>query len=123
MRLAGLLEPLSIPAWKWEDISMDFIMGLPLFGRKFNSIWVIVDWLTKSAHSIPVHTFYRVEKYAKLYVSRIMCLHSVPKTIIFDRGSQCVARFWEQLHASMATHLIHSSAYHLQTDGQAERVN
>jgi hypothetical protein len=86
MRHAGLLQPLSIPAWKWEDISMDFIVGLPLTGRKLNSIWVIVDRFTKSAHSILMHTFYRVEKYTELYVSCILCLHGVPKTIISDRG-------------------------------------
>jgi hypothetical protein len=57
MRHAGLLQPLSIPAWKWEDISMDFIVGLALTGHKFNSIWVIIDRLTKSTHFIPVHTF------------------------------------------------------------------
>jgi hypothetical protein len=123
MRPAGLLQPLSIPAWKWEDISMDFIVGLPLTGHKFNSIWVIVDWLTRSAHFIPVHTFYRAEKYAELYVSRILCLHGVPKTILSDRGSQFIACFWEQLHASMGKHPIHISAYHPQTDGQTERVN
>jgi hypothetical protein len=71
MRPTGLLQPLSIPAWKWEDINMDFIVGLSLIGRKFNSIWVILNRLTKSAHFILVHTFYRAEKYAELYVSRI----------------------------------------------------
>jgi hypothetical protein len=123
MKLMGLLQPLSIPTWKWEDISMDFIVGLPLIGRKFNSIWVIVDRLTKSAHFIPVHTRYRAEKYAKLYISRILCLHGVPKTIISDQGPQFIARFSEQLYASLGTHLIHSSAYHPQTDGQTERIN
>jgi hypothetical protein len=63
---------------------MDFIVGLPLTGRKLNSVWVTVDQLTKSAHYIMVHTFYRAEKYAELYVSRILCLHGVPKTIISD---------------------------------------
>jgi hypothetical protein len=86
MRHAGLLQPLSIPAWKWEDISMDFIVGLPLTGHKFNSIWIIVDRLTKSAHFIPVHTCYRAEKYAELYISHILCLHGVLKTIISDQG-------------------------------------
>jgi hypothetical protein len=122
MRLARLLQPLSIPAWNWEDISMDFIVGLPLTGRKFNSIWVIIDRLTKSAHFILVHTFYRAEKYAELYISRILCMHGVPTTI-FDRGPQFIARFWEQLNDSLGTHLIHGSAYHPQTDGQIERVN
>jgi hypothetical protein len=95
MRSAGLLQPLNIPAWKWEDINMDFIVGLPLTSHKFNSIWVIIDRLTKSAHFIPVHTFYRAEKYAKLYVSFIPYMHGVPKTIISDQGPQFVTRFWE----------------------------
>jgi hypothetical protein len=102
---------------------MNFIVGLPLTGRKFNSIWVIVDRFTKFAHFIPVHTFYRAEKYTELDISRILCLHGVLKTIISNRGPQFIARFWEQLHASLGTHLIHSSAYHSQTDGQTERVN
>jgi hypothetical protein len=63
---------------------MNLIMGLPLSACKFDSIWVIVDWFTKSAHFIPVHTNYRVEKYAELYIARILCLHSVPRTIISD---------------------------------------
>jgi hypothetical protein len=112
MRHAGLLQPLSIPAWKWEDISMDFIVGLPLTDRKFNSIWVIIDGYTTSAHFILVHAIFRAVKYTKLYVSLILCLHGVPKTIISNRGPQFVARFWEQLHASLETRLIHSSAYH-----------
>jgi hypothetical protein len=68
------------------DISIDFIVGLPLTSRKFNSIWIIVDRLTKSAHYILVHTFYRAEKYAELYISRILCLLGVLKTIISNRG-------------------------------------
>jgi transposase InsO family protein len=102
---------------------MNFIVGLPLTALKFHSIWVIVDRLTKPSHFIHVHTKYRVEKYAKIYIARVLCLHGVSKTIISDRGSQFVARFWEQLHASLGTHLIHSSAYHPQTGGQTERLN
>jgi hypothetical protein len=102
---------------------MDFNVGLPLTGHKFNSIWVIVDRLIKSAHFIFVHTRYMAEKYAELYISRILCLHGVSKTIVPDRGPRFIARFWEQLHASLGTHLIHSSAYHPQTDGQTDRVN
>jgi hypothetical protein len=123
MKPGGLLQPLSIPDWKWDDISMDFIVGLSLTARKYNSIWVIVDRLTKSAHFIPVNTNYNIQKYAEIYIARVLCLHGVLKTIVFDRGSQFVARFWEQLHASLGTHFIHSSAYHLQMDGQTERVN
>jgi hypothetical protein len=72
---------------------MDFIVGLPLTSCKFNSIWVIIDRITKSTHFILVHTFYRAEKYVELYVSRIMCLEGVLKTIISDRGPQFIARF------------------------------
>jgi hypothetical protein len=112
MKPRGLLQPLSIPEWKWDDTSMDFIMGLPLTARKFDSIWVIVDQLYKSAHFIQVHTCYDVQRYAEIYIAHVLCLHGVPKTIISDRGTQFVAHFWEQLHASLETHLIHSSAYH-----------
>jgi hypothetical protein len=99
---------------------MDFIVSLPLTARKFDLIWVIMDRLSKSVHFIPVHTYYDARKYAKIYITRLLCLHRVPKTIISDRGSQFVACFWEQLHASLGTHLIHSLAYHPQTDGQTE---
>jgi hypothetical protein len=112
MKPRGLLQSQSIPEWKWEDISIDFIVCLPMTARKFDSIWVIVDRLSKSAHFIPVHTNYNVQKYARIYIARMLCLHGVPKTIISDRGSQFVPRFWDQLHASLGTHVIHSSAYH-----------
>jgi hypothetical protein len=93
MKFGGLLQSLSIPAWKWDDISMDFIVGLPLTARKFNSIWVIVDRLTKSVHFIPINTNYNALKYAKIYIACVLCLHGVPKTIVFDQGSQFIARF------------------------------
>jgi hypothetical protein len=110
MKPGGLLQPLSIPEWKWDDINMDFIGGLPMMARKFDSIWVIVDQLSNSAHFIFINTNYKVQKYAKIYIAHVLCLHGVLKAIISDRGSQFVARFLEQLHASLRTHLIHSSA-------------
>jgi hypothetical protein len=112
MKPRGLLQPLIILEWKWDDISMDFIVGLRMMTRTFDSIWVIMDRLTKSTHFIPVNTNYKVQKYAEVYIARVLCLHGVLKTIISDRGSQFVTRFWEQLHVSLGTHLIHSSAYH-----------
>jgi hypothetical protein len=99
---------------------MDFIVRLPMTNRKFDSIWVIVDRLSKSAHFIPVNTNYKVQKYAGIYIAHVLCLHIVLKTIISDRGSQFVTHFWEQLHAFLGTHLIHSSTYHPQTNGQTE---
>jgi hypothetical protein len=108
MKPGGLLQPLNIPEWKWDDISINFIMGLPLTTCRFDSIWVIMDRLSKSAHFIPIPTHYDPQRYAEIYIAHVLCLHGVLKMIISDRGSQFVARFWEQLHASLETHLIHT---------------
>ena len=97
MRTPGFLQPLPIPVWKWEDISMDFVVGLPLTSKGYDSIWVIVDRLTKSTHFPLVDTRYSAKKYAKLYFDQIVTLHGVPLTIISDRGSVFVSCFWEQL--------------------------
>jgi hypothetical protein len=87
------LQPLSIPEWKWENICMDFIVGLPHTSRGYNSIWVIVDRFTQSTHFIPVATTYRVGQYTELYISYNVRYHSIPKTIISDRGSIFIAHF------------------------------
>jgi hypothetical protein len=86
-RPARLLQPLKIPEWKWEEIGMDFIVGLPHTHAGYDSIWVIVDHLTKAAHFITVKTTYSGAKLAELYMSRIVCLHGVLKKIVSDRGS------------------------------------
>jgi hypothetical protein len=86
-RPAGLLQPLKIPEWKWEEISMDFIVGLPKTQSGYDSIWVIVDRLSKVAHFIPIKTTYKGSKLAELYIARIMCQHEVPKKIVSDRGT------------------------------------
>jgi hypothetical protein len=91
LKVAGTLQPLPIPSWKWEDISMDFIVGLPKTSQKHDSIWVIMDRLKKMAHFIPVHTTFTAKKYAEIYLDRIVCLHGVPKMIISDHGAQFVA--------------------------------
>jgi hypothetical protein len=95
---AVLLQPLQVPEWKWEEIAMDFIVGLPRTQSRYDSIWVTADRLTKVAHFIPVKTTYSGPQLAELYVSRIVCLHGVPKKIVFDRGTQFTSRFWERLH-------------------------
>jgi hypothetical protein len=123
MKTAGPLQSLPIPTRKWEDISMDFVVGLPRIAKGFDSIWVIIDRLTKIAHFLPVKVKYPVIAYAELYIARILSLHGVPKTIVSDRGPQFVSKFWEELHKSLGTKLLHSSAYHPQTSGQTERVN
>jgi hypothetical protein len=117
LKAAGPLQSLPIPTWKWEDISMDFIVGLPRTAKGYDSIWVIIDRLTKIAHFLPVKAKYSVATYAALYIARILSLHGVPKTIVSDRGPQFVSKFWEELHRSLGTKLLHSSAYHPQTSG------
>jgi transposase InsO family protein len=102
---------------------MDFIMGLPRTQPRYDSIWVIVERLTKEAHFIPVMMTYSGPQLAEMYMSRIVCLHGVPKKIVSDRGTQFTLMFWERLHEAMDTQLNFSSTYHPQTDGQTERVN
>ena len=114
---------MPISGWKWEEISMDFITGLLVTQQGHDSIWVIVDRLTKSAHFIPVNTGYVTRRYAELYISHIVRLHGILGTIISDRGPQFMACFWEHLHQALGTKLIRSSAYHPQTLGQTKRVN
>ncbi|WVZ75952.1 hypothetical protein U9M48_023964 [Paspalum notatum var. saurae] len=100
LKAAGMLQPLTIPTWKWEDVHMDFIVGLPHTQKGYDSIWVVIDRLTKSAHFIPVKTIYRAKQ-----------------------GSLFVSHFWEQIQDALETNLIRSSTYHPQTSGQVERVN
>jgi hypothetical protein len=123
LRPAGLLQPLSVPDWKWDDISMDFITGLPTTLKGNDSIWVIVDRLTKLAHFLLVKNAFRLPQYAEKYIAEIVQLHGIPKTIVSDRGSQFIAHFWEHLHKGLGTSLVRSKACHSQTDGQTEQVN
>jgi hypothetical protein len=112
-----------VPEWKWEEIAMDFIVGLPRTQSGYDSIWVIVDQLSKVAHFIPVKTTYSRSQLAELYISRIVCLYGVPKKILSYRGTQFTLKFWDRLHETLDTQLLFSSAYHNQTDGQTKRVN
>jgi len=99
----GYMQCIDLPIWKWDTINMDFVTGLPRTARKFDSIWVIVDRLTKSAHFLPVKTTYTVEEYSKLYVKEIVRLHGVPTSIISDRGTQFTANFWKSFQRSLGT--------------------
>jgi transposase InsO family protein len=112
-----------VPEWKWEEINIDFIMDLSRTQSGYDSIWEIVDRLTKVAHFIPVKTTYFRPWLEELYMSRIVCLHGVPKKIMSNRGTQFTLKFWERLHETLDTQLQFSSVYHPQTDGQTERVN
>ncbi|KAA3484781.1 Retrotransposable element Tf2 [Gossypium australe] len=119
----GLFEDGSLLAeLQWERITMDFVNGLPLTTTKKDSMWVIVDWLTKSAHFILVRTGYSLQKLAKLDVVEIVRLHGVPVSIISDKDPRFTSRFWGVLHEALGTRLDFSTVFHLQTDGQSERV-
>ncbi|KAK1666722.1 hypothetical protein QYE76_054881 [Lolium multiflorum] len=120
---AGLLKPLEIPEWKWDEIGMDFVTGLPMTSKKKDMIWVIVDRLTKSAHFIAVNTKDTAEKLVDIYVKEIVSKHGVPKKIVSDRGSIFTSAFWKQLQEALGTKLDFSTAYHPQTGGQTERTN
>ena len=118
----GELQPLEIPNWKWEDISMDFVSGLPRTRGRNDSIWVIVDRLTKSAHFLPVRKTRDLESLARLYLKEIVRLHGAPRSIVSDRDSRFVSRFWTSLQVALGTKFSMSTTYHPQSDGQTERT-
>ena len=101
---------------------MDFVVGLPLTGRMHDSVWVVVERLTKSAHFLPVRTDYSLDKLAELYISEIVRLHGIPISIILDRDLRFTSRFWGKLQEALGTRLNFSTTFHPQTDGQSERV-
>ncbi|KAD4585146.1 hypothetical protein E3N88_22747 [Mikania micrantha] len=118
----GYVQPLEVPEWKWEHITMDFITKLPLTAKRHDAIWVIVDRLTKSAHFLPIRETYTSEKLSELFVKEIIMRHGVPVSIVSDRDTRFVSRFRKRFHESMGTRLNISTAYHPQTDGQSERT-
>ena len=97
---------------------MDFVVGLPLTGRKHVSIWVVVDRLTKSARFLPMRTDYSLNKLAELYIKEIVWLHGIPLSIILDRDPRFTLRFWRKLQETLGTLLNFSTAFHPQTCGQ-----
>ncbi|KAJ9547141.1 hypothetical protein OSB04_019684 [Centaurea solstitialis] len=119
---SGLLQQLEIPEWKWERISMDFVTKLPKNKKGHDSIWVIVDRLTKSAHFLPIKESFSIDRLAQLYVNEIVMRHGVPISIISDRDSRFTSRFWQSLQAALGTSVDLSIACHPQTDGQTERT-
>ena len=92
-----MLQPLDIPEWKCECITMDFISGLPRTSGKHDAIWLIIDRLTKSAHFLPINMTYSLDRLADLYINKIVRLYCVPKEIIFDRDSRFLFRFLEKV--------------------------
>ena len=101
---------------------MDFVLGLPRIQKGYNSIWVIVDRLTKSTHFLLVKSTYNMDQYAQQYIKEIVRLHGVPVSIVSDRDPKFTSTFWKSLHSAMGTKLAFSTAFHPQSDGQSERV-
>nr|GEX58201.1 reverse transcriptase domain-containing protein [Tanacetum cinerariifolium] len=116
-----LIQP-EIPTWKWERIMMDFITKLPKTLSEHDTIWVIVDRLTKSAHFIPTKETNSMETLTRLYIKEIVSRHRVPISIISDRDSHFTSRFWQSVQSDLGTQLDMSTTYHPQTDGQSERT-
>ncbi|GJV48442.1 putative reverse transcriptase domain-containing protein [Tanacetum coccineum] len=121
-RPSGLLQQPEIPEWKWEHITMNLVTGLPRTSSGYDSIWVIVDRLTKSAHFLPMKKIDSMEKLTRLYLKEVVCRHGVPLSIISDRDSRFASRFWGSLQNALGTKLKMSTAYHPETDGQSKRT-
>ncbi|GJY86774.1 putative reverse transcriptase domain-containing protein [Tanacetum coccineum] len=119
---SGLLVQPEIPEWKWEKITMDFVTKLPKTANGYDTIWVIVDRLTKSAHFLPMRENDPMEKLMKLYMKEVVTRHGVPVSIISDRDGRFTSLFWQALHKALGTRLDMSTAYHPETDGQSERT-
>ncbi|GJX11744.1 putative reverse transcriptase domain-containing protein [Tanacetum coccineum] len=119
---SGLLVQPEIPQWKWENITMDFVTKLPKTATGQDTIWVIVDRLTKSAHFLPMLEDDTLEKLTRQYLKEVVSKHGVPISIIYDRDGKFTSHFWKSLNKALGTRLDMSTAYHPETDGQSERT-
>nr|GEZ35142.1 reverse transcriptase domain-containing protein [Tanacetum cinerariifolium] len=118
----GLLQQHEIPIWKWEGIAIDFVTKLPRTSSGHDTIWVIMNRLTKSAHFLPMCEDYKMDRLARLYLNEIVDKHGVPILIISDRDSRFTSRFWQSMQEALRTHLDMSKTYHPQIDSQSERI-
>ncbi|GJS48014.1 reverse transcriptase domain-containing protein [Tanacetum coccineum] len=121
-RPSGLLVQPEIPQWKWDNITMDFVTKLPKSSQGYDTIWVIVDRLTKSAIFMPMRETDPMDKLARMYLKEVVTKHGIPVSIICDRDPRFASNFWKSLQKALGTSLDMSTAYHPQTDGQSERT-
>ena len=114
---ARLLQPLPIPEWKWDVVTMEFITKLPKMRLKNDAIMVVVDKLTKSTHCIPVNTTHKEANITNIYMKEVSRLHGIPKAIVSERDSKFTSNFWKGLFKGFGTSLNMSTTYHPRTDG------
>ncbi|GJW09561.1 putative reverse transcriptase domain-containing protein [Tanacetum coccineum] len=118
----GKLKPLEIPVWKWEKITMDLITKLPKTLRQHDTIWVIVDRLTKSAIFLPIKESMSSDALVELYLHEVVAIHGVHVSIVSDKDTRFTSKFWQKFQEDLGTHVHFSTSHHLQTDGQSERT-
>ncbi|GKF01567.1 putative reverse transcriptase domain-containing protein, partial [Tanacetum coccineum] len=116
-RPSGLLVQPEIPEWKWDSITMDFITKLSKSSHGFDTIWVIMDRLTKSAHFLPMRENDPLDKLARLYLNNIVARHGIPASIICDRDGRFTSNFCRSFKKALGTDISMSTAYHPETDG------
>ncbi|GKA41811.1 putative reverse transcriptase domain-containing protein, partial [Tanacetum coccineum] len=121
-RPSGLLVQPDIPQWKWDNITIDFVTKLPKSSQGYDTIWVIVDRLTKSSIFVPMRETDPMEKLARMYLKEVVTRHGIHVSIICDRDPRFASNFWRSIQKALGTSLDMSTVYHLQTDGQSERT-
>ncbi|GJZ56020.1 putative reverse transcriptase domain-containing protein [Tanacetum coccineum] len=121
-RPSGLLVQPEIPQWKWDNITMDFVTKLHKSSQGYETIWVIVDRLTKSAIFVPMRETDPMEKLTRMYLKEVVTRHGIPISIICDRDPRFASNSWRSLQKALGISLDMSTAYHPQTDGQSERT-
>nr|GFC02480.1 reverse transcriptase domain-containing protein [Tanacetum cinerariifolium] len=110
------------PEWKWDNITMDFVTKLPKSSQVYDTIWVIVGQLTKSAIFTPIRETDPMDKLARIYLNEVVTRHGIPISIISDRDPRFAYNLWGSLQNALGTRLDMSTAYHPETDGQSERT-
>ncbi|KAJ9527734.1 hypothetical protein QJQ45_000427 [Haematococcus lacustris] len=123
LKPGGLLNPLSIPDYRWESVSMDFITKLPSGSHGYDAICVFVDRLSKMVHFVPCREDLKARRFAQLFIDNVYKLHGMPAELISDRGSLFTSVFWREVMRRCGSKPALSSSYHPQSDGQTERYN
>ena len=119
----GKLQPLQIPERNWSSVSMDLITDLPVTRQGNDSIWVVVDRMSKMVHLVAIKKTATAEDVAEAYEKNIFRLHGIPESIISDRDVRFTSRFWQEMNARFQTKLLMSTKGHPETDGQTENAN